>query len=267
MMAPANLLNTDRKQLIGMVHLLPLPGAPEYGGSMAAVRDHALRDAAALADAGFDAIMIENFGDVPFAADQAAAETVAAIAIIADRIRQETTLPIGINVLRNDAAAALGIAAAAGAAFVRINVLTGAMLTDQGWITGKAYETVRLRQRLQLETLLCADVLVKHAVPLPGTELGEVAADTYYRAKADVLIVSGRSTGAGTDPERVALVKRTVPEAPVWIGSGLSADTARTLLAVADGAIVGSALKRDRDTRNPVDLQLAKPLVEQVRAI
>lgn len=267
MMAPASLLETRHKILVGMVHLLPLPGAPGYAGSMNAVCAQALQDAEVLADSGFDALMIENFGDVPFAAERVAPETIAAMAIIADRIREQTTLPIGINVLRNDAAAALGIAAAVGAQLIRVNVHTGAMLTDQGWISGQAYDTLRLRQRLNLPCYIAADVLVKHAVPPQGALPGDVAADTYYRGKADVLIVSGRATGAETDPGRIAEVKRAVPEAPVWVGSGLSLDTATSLLAVADGAIVGSALKQDGNARNPIDRLRARRLVERVRAL
>ena len=261
------MLDTGRKQLIGMVHLQPLPGAPRYAGSMHAVLESAVRDAGVLQEAGFDALMIENFGDTPFAAESVAPETIAAMAVAAAAVRSNAELPVGVNVLRNDAAAALGIAAAVGAAFIRVNVHTGAMLTDQGWVTGKAYETLRLRQALQPDCLIAADVLVKHAVALPGTDIGAVASDTYERGHADVLIVSGRATGAATDPERVAQVKRAVPRAPVWIGSGVTIETAASLLAVADGAIIGSALKMNGDVNSPVDRALARSLVARIRAL
>jgi membrane complex biogenesis BtpA family protein len=254
-----------RPLLIGMVHLLPLPGSPDWGGSFAKVIELALRDADALSSAGFDALMVENFGDAPFRPDHADPETVAAMAVLVDRIRNQTSLPIGVNVLRNDALSALAIAAVTGAAFIRVNVHTGAMLTDQGWLTGRADETLRLRARLGAEVTVCADVLVKHAVAPPGADIAELARDTALRGHADVLIVSGSATGAGTDPVHLAAVRDAVPETPLWIGSGLTPDNAHRLLRVADGAIVGTYLKAHGKTTSPVDVKRAQAIVEAAK--
>jgi membrane complex biogenesis BtpA family protein len=162
-------------------------------------------------------------------------------------------LPVGVNVLRNDAAAALGIAAATGAAFVRINVHTGAMVTDQGIIEGRAAETVRLRERLCPGLPLLCDVHVKHAVPLGGGDLAVAARDTWHRGLAAALIVSGTGTGTGVDPADLDTVRAAVPEAPVWIGSGLTLESLPVLGSRCDGAIVGTTLKHGGSVDAPVD--------------
>jgi membrane complex biogenesis BtpA family protein len=251
--------------LIGMVHVLPLPGSPGWRGSMRTVIERALHDAQALAGAGFDALLLENFGDAPFYPARVPPETVAALAVVAAEVRVVTALPIGVNVLRNDARAALGIAAAVGASFIRINVHTGALLTDQGWLAGRAHETLRTRQRLGIQLAVCADVLVKHAVIPPGADLAAVASDTHARGGADVLIVSGTATGAATDLDRVRIVKQAVPTAPIWIGSGVSRENVAQLLEIANGAIVGTSIKADGQVSAEVDAGRAAALVRAAR--
>jgi uncharacterized protein len=232
------------RPVIGMVHLRPLPGAPGSAG-VAAVTESALRDADALASGGVDAILVENYGDLPFLPGAVPPETVAAMAAVLTELQRVVTLPLGVNVLRNDARAALALAAVCGAAFIRVNVHTGAMLTDQGWIAGQAHDTLRERARLGADVAILADVLVKHAVAPPGLELADAARDTWERGRADGLIVSGSGTGAATDPDRLRAARTAVPSAPLFIGSGLTADNAAELFSLADGAIVGSALQRD----------------------
>ncbi|HEY8379474.1 MAG TPA: BtpA/SgcQ family protein [Nannocystis sp.] len=230
------------RPLVGMVHLLPLPGAPLWRGSFDEVLERAVADARALVEGGFDGVLVENYGDAPFYPGRVPAETVAALAVAVREVARAVDVPVGVNVLRNDGPAAIAIAAAAGAAFVRINVHTGAMLGDQGWLTGEAHETLRLRARLGAPVAILADVLVKHATAPAGLEIGQAARDAWHRGRADGLIVSGAATGAATDPARIRAVKAAVPEAPVWIGSGLDAGNVAELLPLADGAIVGSTL-------------------------
>jgi len=255
------------KPLIGMVHLLPLPGSPGWQGSMHDVLERGARDADALVRAGFDGLMVENFGDSPFLPTGVAPETIAALAVVAAALRSRFELPLGINVLRNDAAAALAIATVVGAGFIRVNVHTGAMLTDQGWIEGRAHETLRARARLNSEVLICADVLVKHAIPPAGSSLSQVARETHERGSADILIVSGIGTGAPTEPSDIESVKAAVPSAPLWIGSGVNARNVRAMLEVADGAIVGTSIKQEGVASNAVDPQRAVELVRAARGL
>lgn len=257
----------NARPLIGMVHLLPLPGSPRWGGSMTAVIERAVADASALEAAGFDGVLVENYLDAPFYPERVPVETATALAVCAREVVRSVRVPVGVNVLRNDAEAALAVALAAGGRFVRVNVHTGAMLADQGLLTGRAHETLRLRGRLGGEGIaLFADVWVKHAVPLPGADLQRTAEDTFYRGLADALIVTGPGTGRATDPERVTLVREAVPEAPVLVGSGVTAEVAARVLAVADGAIVGSAVQRDGRAGQGVDPERAAAFVRAARA-
>lgn len=245
-----------RKPVIGMVHLRPMPGSPGYGtgtGALRAVAEAAVADARALADGGVDGIMIENFGDAPFFPDHVPPVTVACMTAVAVAVRGAVALPLGINVLRNDAGAALAVALACDGRFIRVNVHTGAMLTDQGWIGGRAHETVRLRASLHAPVAILADVMVKHAVPPAGMEIADAAQDTWHRGAADGLIVSGRATGAGTPLDRLRQVRSAVPAAPLFAGSGVDEDTAAATLDVADGIIIGSALQHGGRAGNPVD--------------
>jgi hypothetical protein len=239
---------------VGVVHLLPLPAGPRGSLGFAAVRERALADAAALAEGGAHGAILENFGDSPFPAGSVDPHVVAFAAIVAAEIRaRHPALVLGVNLLRNDARGALGAAAAAGSAFVRVNVHVGAMVTDQGLLQGDAHHTLRYRRELGLDVAIVADVLVKHAVPLGVVDAGAIAKDTWYRGAADVLVVTGEGTGRPADPGRAEEVRRAVPEAPVWIGSGVTLDTLAQWRALAHGAIVGTALHRDGRVSEPLD--------------
>jgi uncharacterized protein len=255
-----------RRPIIGMVHLRPLPGSPGHDG-MATVLDAALRDADALATGGVDAVLIENYGDVPFHPDAVPPETVAAMARVVAAVRGGIDLPVGVNVLRNDARAALAVAAATGARFIRVNVHTGAMLTDQGWIAGRAHETLRQRASLRADIAILADVLVKHAVPPAGMDAAQAARDTWERGRADALIVSGAATGSAADPARLQEVRSAVPAAPLLIGSGVTAANAADLLTHADGAIIGSAFQRDGRAGGAVELRRVQALLGRIDAL
>jgi membrane complex biogenesis BtpA family protein len=230
-------------RLVGMVHLASLPGAPRCAGSFQTVLDAALRDAEALVDGGMPALMLENFGDVPFYPAAVPAHTVAHLTAVACAIRQRFAVPLGINVLRNDGAAAVAVAAASGAQFVRVNVLTGARVTDQGLVQGIAHEVARLRAQLGAPIAVWADVDVKHSAPLAERPLAAEVHDTFERGLADAVIVSGEGTGRPVEGDKLAAVRAAAGRRPVLVGSGVTLTTVAQVLAVADGAIVGSALK------------------------
>jgi len=159
------LLSRRRPALIGVVHLAPLAGAPRYRGALAPVLAAALRDARALVRGGCDALILENFGDVPFHPGSVPPETVACLARALEALRAaHPRIPLGVNVLRNDARAALGLAAAFELEFLRVNVHAGAAASDQGLLEGRAFETLRERARLCPRTAIWADVHVKHVV-------------------------------------------------------------------------------------------------------
>ncbi|MCP4292888.1 MAG: BtpA/SgcQ family protein [bacterium] len=241
--------------VIGMVHLQALPGSPAWQGDLATVCAAALSDASALSEAGIKAVMVENYNDVPFYPGIVPAETVAAMASIITTMAHEfPNLALGVNVLRNDAASALGIAVATGARFIRVNVHSGASVTDQGSIEGRAWHTLRLRRQLDAPKLgILADVRVKHALPLAGRPLGEEAQDLRLRGLADAVIVTGAATGSGANATDVETVREALPDCPILVGSGMTSATACDFFPQADGCIVGSSLKiNDPDTGLPV---------------
>lgn len=244
-----------------MVHLPPLAGAPRFGGSMDEVVAHAIADAEALRDGGVDAIMMENFGDAPFTRGRVEPVTVAAMTRCAAAIVERFDLPLGINVLRNDALTALDIAHAVGASFIRVNVLTGARLTDQGIIEGDAYSLARRRRSLGADVAIWADVDVKHSAPLAERPLREEVEETIGRGHADVICVSGSGTGAEVDDERLASVV-DASTVPVVLGSGVSVDNVGRY-SRADGAIVGSSLKR-AGLHSPVSAERVRALMTVV---
>jgi membrane complex biogenesis BtpA family protein len=240
-----------KRPFIGVVHLLALPGAPLFRGRLDGVRNRALSDAFALAKGGVDAIIVENYGDAPFHAEGVEVHVATIMSVIAADIRARTKKPVGVNVLRNDARSAMAVAVAAGADFIRVNVHSGVMQTDQGVVSGKAASTLRYRRQLDSTVKIYADVLVKHAV---GHEarIAQIARETKRRALADVLLVTGPETGEAPEPDRVRTVKNAVPEAPVYVASGVTPDNVGDFDA-ADGFIVGTWLKRGGVTANEVD--------------
>lgn len=244
-----------RKPVIGMLHAPPLPGSPGFAGERDGPLHWVLRDADALAAGGVHALMLENFGDAPFLKGRVPAFVVAHLTRLAENVRRRFPLPLGINVLRNDGVSAIDIAHAVGAAFVRVNVFCGARVTDQGVIEGVAAEMVRERALLNAGNIrILADVSVKHSAPLgPERPIEDEVDDVLHRGRADVLVVSGAATGKAARLDFVKRVKAAAGAAPVLLGSGVSAATIGELLPVADGFIVGTSLKVEGRSENPVD--------------
>ncbi len=256
---------TDRP-LVGMVHLHPLPGAPGWGGSMDTVLEAARADAEALFKGGMDGVLVENYGDLPFGPGAVGPATVAAMSRAVSHVCELADgRPVGVNVLRNDPVAGIAVAAATGASFLRVNVHTGSMFTDQGLLHGRAHETLRQRRHLAPDVLILADVMVKHAVAPAGSDPHQQARDLRHRGLADVLVVSGPETGQPTDPVRLQVVRQAVPEAPVWIGSGMTLESVRALRKEAHGAIVGTALHRNGRLGGGIDIERVRRLVAAVR--
>jgi len=248
-----SLFNQRAKLLLGVVHLKALPGSPGWRGDLDAVIEHAIADARAYERGGAHGLFIENFCDAPFTKGDVPPETVAAMAVAGRAVAEAVKIPTGFNVLRNDACSALALCAACNGSFIRVNVLTGAMLTDQGMIEGNAYEVMRCRAQLCPGVQVFADVHVKHAVPLGDWSLEDAARDTLERGLADALIVSGQGTGLPTDPGDVERVRRVLPSAKILLGSGVNLKNISTYLPLADGFIVGTSLKIGGKLSNPVD--------------
>ncbi len=261
-----NNANTE-KALIGVVHLPPLPGSPGWGGDIDWVLDRAQEEASVLEQGGANGIIVENFGDVPFRIGPVEPDTVAAMTLAVARVKHGTDLPVGVNMLRNDAKSALAVASATGADFIRVNVHYGVMAAEEGMVQGDAYATLRHRRSLGVEVKILADVLVKHAVPVGPQDLGQMAQETTYRGLADGLIVSGPVTGQPAEESDVAVARKAVPDGFLLVGSGINEANAARILAEADGAIVGTSLKRDGIVGNLIDPERVRRLAEIIHEL
>lgn len=243
--------------VIGVIHLLPLPTSARWQGSLQTVVDRAVQEAVALASGGVHGIVVENFFDAPFTKGTVDPAVISAMTIVISRLQQLVTVPLGVNVLRNDAHSGLAIARCTGAKFIRVNVLTGVMATDQGVIEGDAHRLMRYRRELGGNIKVFADVLVKHAAPVghisPETAMTNAVADTLHRGLADAVIVSGTATGQPPTKDDLATAKAAAGKAPVLIGSGATVDNISQLMTAADGVIVSSSLKRWGQIEHPVD--------------
>ena len=261
-------------RLVGVIHLPALAGSPGAAGfhPQAALQQAGLRavkEAEALARAGFDGLILENFGDVPFYRDRVPPETIASMAVIAAAVREATRLPLGINVLRNDAFAALGIAAVTGSQFIRVNVLSGVAATDQGLIEGRAAELIRERDRLGGQTAILADAHVKHARSLSSDSIGLAVEETALRAGADGVVLTGPTTGREVDRSALTSAHRVARAHGIglWIGSGATVENLGFLLAHARGVIVGSTLRKGGKAGAPLDARRLKEFAVAYRGL
>lgn len=262
------------RALIGVIHLPPLAGAPGgrgYDASELLQRAGALAvsEARQLTQAGFSALILENFGDVPFFKSQVPPETVASMAVIAAAVREVSSLPLGINILRNDARSALAIAAVTGAEFIRVNVLSGVAATDQGLIEGEAAALMRERERLAPSVRIFADAHVKHARSLSSRSLTLAIEENALRAGADAVIITGSTTGRAASLENIALASKVCREhsIPLLIGSGMTpAHFAELSRMHYDGVIIGSALRKGGKAGAPLDAKRIKEVVASSKA-
>ncbi len=252
------------KALIGVVHLLPLPGAPRYaGGGVAAIVDRGLADARAYLDGGLDGVIVENHGDIPFSKPcDIGPEVAAHMAVVADRIRADFGKPVGVNVLANAPIPALAVASASGAGFIRVNQWANAYVANEGLLDGEAAAAMRYRASLRADGIrIFADAHVKHgAHAITGDRAVEELVRDLAFFDADAIIATGQRTGHAADLGYI----RTIREAshlPTLVGSGVTADNVGAILAIVDGVIVASSLKHEGVWWNPVDPERVRAFV------
>ncbi|MGM0405859.1 MAG: BtpA/SgcQ family protein [Thermoplasmatota archaeon] len=236
--------------LIGMVHLDPLPGSPGYEDSQDIVGS-ALQDARALERGGVDAVLVENYGDKPYPL-KVSEETYDAFLKICSQIKDETELPMGVNVLRNDWKSALKIAGDLELDFVRVNVYVGITMTEQGVIEGESDKIQRFKKENGINASIFSDIHVKHGKTFYPESIETAARDAVERGCADAVIVSGPRTNEPVDIGDLKKIKNTV-EVPVLVGSGVRLSNVNEILKYSNGAIIGSAFKHGGITENKVN--------------
>jgi membrane complex biogenesis BtpA family protein len=238
-----------------MCHLPPLPGTCSWrGDSLAEITEAALQDARTLEDAGFDAVLIQNSLDRP-TRERVDYLTVAQMTAVATTLKAAVEITLGVNVIKNDGPAAMAIAAASDADFIRVKVLTGAALSAEGIVTGCAAETQSLRARATTAVKVWADCYDPTSRPLVAADFGAAVADACDFGMADAVIVTGRDLD-----ETLSLASQTRGKranVPIVIGGTVDATSIRAALNLADAVVVGRALKREPGIAGRVDLECA----------
>jgi len=253
------------KPVIGMVHLAPLPGSPHYNLNLDKILERALRDAEALVKGGVDGILISNEGDAPYLF-QVGPETVASMTYLVTKITSEYSIPFGVDVLW-DPYATIAVAKATGAKFFR-TILVGVHASDLGLINTECAKVLRYKRAIDAAHIKTFVYLN----PEFGTSLSQrplelVAKAVAFMSIADALCISGPMTGMPTRVEDLKIVKKAVPHMPVIINTGANKFNIRELLLHADGVIVGTSLKKDGITWNPVDINRVKEFMEVVNTL
>jgi uncharacterized protein len=255
------------KDLIGMLHVGPLPGAPGWSGNLQPQVDRAVAEAELYRRAGFSALLLENMYDRPYLiGDRVGPETVAAMTVIGQEVRRHVNLPLGIQVLAGANRQALAVALAVGAEFLRVEGFSYAHVADEGWVEGCAGELLRARAHWKAEHIrIFADIKKKHSAHAVTADLtlAEVAHGTEF-CQADGLIVTGSSTGQPAAPDDVQAVLAAT-KLPVLIGSGVDAANFSRYRG-AQGWIVGSSVKQAGHWDGPVDPVRLAELVEAWQA-
>jgi uncharacterized protein len=255
-----------RKPIIAMAHLGPLPGSPLYDrkeGIEGLVRALS-RDVQALREGGADAVMFGNEGDRPYLT-RATPESLAAMAAIVARVSPLLDIPFGVNYLW-DPVASVALAHAVGAGFVR-EVFTGAYESDMGLWVPDAGAALRLRAGLGDRTLLLFNINAEFASPLGQRSPAAKAESAVFSSLADAICVSGPMTGQPVDASALREVKEAVPDIPVIANTGVRIDNVGEILRVADGVIIGTSLKVDGVTWNPVDPARVRAFMGEVRSL
>lgn len=253
------------RPVIGMVHLGALPGTPlhDAGAGLEGLVAAARADLLALQSAGFDAVMFGNENDRPYELSVDTAST-ATMASVIGRLRAEIEVPFGVNVLW-DPMASVALAAATGAAFVR-EILTGAYASDMGLWVPDAGKALRYRDRLgRPDLVMLYNVSAEFASSLDPRPLPDRARSAVFSSIPDAVLVSGQITGEAAALSDLEAVKEAVRTVPVLANTGVKHATVADVLAVADGCVVGSALKEDGDTWKPVDPERAREFMALAR--
>ncbi|MBR4470436.1 MAG: BtpA/SgcQ family protein [Erysipelotrichaceae bacterium] len=252
-----------QKPIIGMVHLKPLPGAPGYCGDLDKVYEAALADLKALINGGANAVIVENFGDIPYATEQELITTTA-MASIAARLRKECDLPMGINVQFNNFEAEWAIAYSCGYDFIRSEVFAENRMGPNGVCIASGPAIMRLKARYPKDIAFLADVNVKHTFAITEQPL-DFTIESILEGGADALICTGIMTGKSPSVEDVKEMKRIAgEEVPVIVGSGVNEKTVNDYLAVSDGAIIGSSFKVDGNVMNAIDENRVRSLMSKL---
>lgn len=252
------------KPVIAMLHLPALPGRPQHDreAAVAGAVEAVGRDLEALQAAGVDGVLFCNEADIPYQL-KVGPEIAAAMASVIGQLRSDLRTPFGVNLLW-DPIASLAVARATGAAFIR-EVLTGVYESDLGMIEPSIGEIAGYRTAIGGDDIALFDNIAPEFASAIGSRgIAERARGAAF-LRVDAILISGPAAGVSFEMRDLRLAKEAVPDVPVIANTGVRADRIAEIFGVADGVIVGTSLKVDGLTWNPVDPDRAKRLMEAAR--
>jgi membrane complex biogenesis BtpA family protein len=259
-----NTIFMNQKPVIGVVHLLPLPGSPKFKGDRDEIVNRALEEVKILKRGGVDGIIVENFHDMPFLKGALPLEQYGLMASILTLTRKEVNIPLGVNVHFNDWKAEITLAYTCKAQFIRVEAFVDTVITNTGIVEPCCSEVTRYRKLLNIDKAdvqIWADIHPKYSkllLPYPLTHSAQMAEE----ALADCVIVTGDTTGHETHIDDIKLVKDSI-NLPVFAGSGVNLGNLNETLKIADGIIVGSAFKESRNTWEMVSIDKITKFVHE----
>jgi uncharacterized protein len=251
------------KPIVAMVHLAALPGRPGHAceAGMGPIVEAVARDVEALQDAGVEGLLFCNEADLPYQL-RVGPEAAAATAAVIGQVRSLVRLPFGVDLVW-DPVASLAAARATGACFIR-EVVSGVYESDLGVMRPDLGAIANHRTEIGAGSVaVFGNITPEFASPLGHRSIPQRARSAVYLG-VEVLLISGPITGTATDLDQLRAAKAAVPRTPVLANTGVTEETAGAVLAIADGAIVGTHLKRDGITWNPVDRERASRFMEAV---
>lgn len=254
--------------IIGMIHVLALPGTPLYKGSVQQIIDVATEEASIYKKAGIDAIMLENMHDVPYTKIHVGPEISSVMTLVAQIVKKETGLTMGIQILAGANQAALAVALASGLEFIRAEGFVFGHVADEGYIDSQAAELLRYRKMIGAESIaVFTDIKKKHSAHSITADVDLI--DTAHAAEfflSDGVIITGKQTGVSADVIELESVKKSV-QIPILVGSGVTLENLETYLPLSDAMIVGSYFKEDGHWANALNYEKVATFMEKTNRL
>jgi membrane complex biogenesis BtpA family protein len=243
----------DTKAIIGMIHVLSLPGTPRHKQTVPEIVAHAVNEAKLYLEAGVDALLVENMHDLPYLNRVVGPEITACMTAIACEIRKLTAIPCGLQILAGANESALAACLASGFDFIRAEGFIFGHLADEGYMDACAGNLLRYRKLIQAEHIgIFTDIKKKHASHALSADVD--IADTASAADffgSDALIITGNATASPASLAELQIV-REASGLPIIVGSGITFENLSAYWKTADGFIVGSYFKQEGKWQNPL---------------
>lgn len=233
------------KRIIGLVHLMPLPGTPFYQeGSLKENINKALSDAQALYEGGAHGCLIQTVDRVYDHGDSADYARVAAMTQIVSAVRD--ALPgeflVGVQLMWNAITPSLAVAKVCGADFVRCTALVGVSQSPYGTVEAQPLMVQEYRRKLgAMDIALIAEIQGYH-VQGEGDVVEGISSRAYFAtyAGADAVEIVDKDE-AKNEAMALAIHQMGVP---VVLGGGTNEKNVQARMRYADMALVGSCFEK-----------------------